>query len=344
MKFYRLTAALTAALLVLTGCSAATEKMADGMAADMEYFSMETSAAADYGYTGGSNKAQIYYDAMEAPMEMEESMIEAEEMADESGAVNDLSARKIIKTANLEFESKTYDEFMATLEKTIAQSGGYISNQSARGGGEYAYNPQRYANLTVRIPASSYDRFMEQAAALGSLTYKSESAEDVTMSYVDTESHIRALETEYDALLTILEKAENLNDVIQLQARITEVNYQLDRYKAQLRKYDDLIAYCTVHISVNEVYRETKNVEVLTFGQRIVTALENTFYNISDDAQDFTVDFIAALPYLLIWAVIIVLAILILRILWKKLKRKHEIRKLDKLCKQAEEKKDNENT
>lgn len=136
MKFYRFTAALTAALLVLTGCSAATEKMADGMAADMEYFSMETSAAADYGYTGGSNKAQIYYDAMEAPMEMEESMIEAEEMADESGAVNDLSARKIIKTANLEFESKTYDEFMATLEKTIAQSGGYISNQSARGGGE----------------------------------------------------------------------------------------------------------------------------------------------------------------------------------------------------------------
>ena len=70
MKFYRFTAALTAALLVLTGCSAATEKMADGMAADMEYFSMETSAAADYGYTGGSNKAQIYYDAMEAPMEM----------------------------------------------------------------------------------------------------------------------------------------------------------------------------------------------------------------------------------------------------------------------------------
>ena len=332
MKLNRLTAVMAAAILLLTGCGS---KAMDGAAADMEYFSMETTAAAskpmDNGYTGGSST--VYYDAVESPMSVE---IEAEEAMDESGAANDLNERKIIKTANLEYESKTYDEFLANLEKTIAQSGGYISNQSARGGGEYAYNPQRYANLTVRIPAANYDRFMEQAAALGSLTYKSESSEDVTMSYVDTESHIRALETEYDALLTILEKADNLNDVIQLQARITEVNYQLDTYKAQLRKYDDLIAYCTVHISVSEVYREVKNVEKLTFGERIVTALENTFYNISDDAQDFTVDFIAALPYLLIWAVIIGIAVLMLRVIWRKLKRKHEIRKMDKLCRQAQ--------
>ena len=116
-----------------------------------------------------------------------------------------------------------------------------------------------------------------------------------------------------------------------------------DTYKAQLRKYDDLIAYCTVHISVSEVYREVKNVEKLTFGERIVTALENTFYNISDDAQDFTVDFIAALPYLLIWAVIITLAVLILRVIWRKLKRKHEIRRLDKLCRQAQENQNGQN-
>ena len=91
-----------------------------------------------------------------------------------------------------------------------------------------------------------------------------------------------------------------------------------------------------MHISVSEVYREVKNVEKLTFGERIVTALENTFYNISDDAQDFTVDFIAALPYLLIWAVVITLAVLILRVIWKKAKRKLEIRRIDRLCRKAQ--------
>lgn len=333
MKLNRLTAALAASVLLLTGCGAKS----DGMAADMEYFAMETTAASkpmdSNGYTGGSSK--VYYDTAEAPMAMDEAMIEEAE----SGAANDLSERKIIKTANLEYETKTYDAFMESLTREIETSGGYISNQSARGGGEYSYNSQRYASLTVRIPADTYDRFMEKAAALGSLTYKSESTEDVTMSYVDTESHIRALETEYAALLQILEKASSLDDVIQLQSRITEVNYQLDTYKAQLRKYDDLIAYCTVHISVSEVYRETKNVEVLTFGERIALALENTFLDIADDAQDFAVDFVASLPYLCIWAVVIVIAVILLRKLWKKLRRKWEIWKLDKLCRQAEEQK-----
>lgn len=335
MKFTRLTAIFAAALLLLSGCGAAPKNMAaDSM--EMEYFAMETSAAADYAYTTGSNggmsKADVYYDApmAEAP--------ETEAVMEESGAANDLTERKIIKTANLDYETKTYDEFMESLRREIISCGGYIASQTARGGGEYSANTQRYAYMTVRIPASGYERFMEKAAEMGSLLYKSENSEDVTMNYVDTESHIRALETEYDALLAILEKAGDLNDVIKLQSRITEVNYQLDTYKSQLRKYDDLIAYCTVHISVNEVYRETpKNVEVLTFGERIAAAMENTFHDIADDAQDFTVDFLASLPYLCIWAVIITLAVLILRVILKKLKRRYEIRRLDKLCRQAQE-------
>lgn len=333
MKFCRFASVLLAAAFLLSGCGAKTENMAyDRAPEEMEYFAMETTAAADMangysdGYTGGSSQYSYSSSPMEPSVEAEESP--------ETGS-NDLSARKIIKTANLEFETKTYDEFMASLEQAIAAGGGYIASQSAKGGGEYSYNAQRYANLTVRIPASGYDRFMEKAAALGSLTYRSETSEDVTMSYVDTESHIRALETEYDALLAILEKASSLDDVIQLQSRITEVNYQLDRYKAQLRKYDDLISYCTVHISVNEVYRETKNVEVMTFGQRIAAAMENTFLDIADDAQDFTVDFLASLPYLVIWAVFITVAVIILRVVVKKIKRKQEIRRIDKLCQNA---------
>lgn len=337
MKLHRISAIFLASLMLLTSCGAKSLST-EAYDAGMDYFSTaETVMSTTNGFTGGTSKP--YYDYEAPEMVMDE--IAAEESPADGGGANDLTERKIIRTANLEFETKTYDEFMENLVREITSSGGYISDQSARGGGEYSYNTQRYANLTVRIPASGYDRFMEKASDLGSLTYKSESTDDVTMSYVDTESHIRALETEYDALLTILEKASKLEDVIQLQSRITEVNYQLDTYKSQLRKYDDLIAYCTVHISVNEVYRETaKSPEVLTFGQRVAQALEHTFLDIADDAQDFAVDFIAALPYLCIWAVIIAVAVIVIRAVWKRIQRKREIRRLDRLVKQAG---DNEN-
>ena len=334
MKFTKMASLVTASLMLLTGCGAVSKNFAaDSM--EMEYFYAETSAAADYAYTngstGGMSKSEIYYDApMEAAPETESVQMKSGE--------NDLTQRKIIKTANLEYETKTYDEFMESLNREITTCGGYIASQSARGGGEYSAMTQRYSYMTVRIPASGYDRFMEKAAQMGSLLYKSENSEDVTMNYVDTESHIRALETEYEALLTILEKAGDLNDVIKLQSRITEVNYQLDTYKSQLRKYDDLIAYCTVHITVNEVFRESpKNVEVLTFGERIAAAMEDTFLDIADDAQDFTVDFLAALPYLMIWAVILAAAVLILRVILKKIRRRYEIRRLEQLCRKAQE-------
>ncbi|MBQ8186534.1 MAG: DUF4349 domain-containing protein [Clostridia bacterium] len=341
MKLHRISAIFLASLILLTSCGAKSLST-EAYDAGMDYVTAETAMATTNGFTGGTSKPSYSYAADYAEPEAPMEEIAAEESASESGGTNDLTERKIIKTANLEFETKTYDEFVETLIREITTCGGYIANQSSRGGGEYSYNVQRYANLTVRIPAADYDRFMEKASDMGSLTYKSESTDDVTMSYVDTESHIRALETEYEALLTILEKASNLDDVIQLQSRITEVNYQLDSYKSQLRKYDDLIAYCTVHISVSEVYRETaKSPEVLTFGQRIAQALEHTFLNIADDAQDFAVDFIAALPYLCIWAVVIVLALIVLRVIWRKAKRRYEVKKLDKLMKQAEKKDNN---
>ena len=46
------------------------------------------------------------------------------------------------------------------------------------------------------------------------MTYKNESVDDVTLRYVDVDSHKKALETEQERLLALLEKAENVEDII----------------------------------------------------------------------------------------------------------------------------------
>ncbi|MGN1347062.1 MAG: DUF4349 domain-containing protein, partial [Eubacteriales bacterium] len=194
------------------------------------------------------------------------------------------------------------------------------------GGSSYDTFSTRSAYMTVRIPLDSYNAFMGEAGGLGNLVYQSESSTDVTMSYVDTESRIRSLETEYDVLLSILEKADKLEDVLSLQSRITEVTYQLENYKAQLRKYDDLISYCTVSISVTEVERETPNVREMTFGEKIRSGLNETFENIGEDATNFAIWFVTSLPYLILWAVFLTVVLLLLRLLLLRYRkhRKHK--------------------
>lgn len=258
----------------------------------------------------------------------------APDISEELSSENDLGSRKIIKNANITFETKAYDEFIRSLKDKINVNGGYIQAQESRGEGVYETSVSRYSRLTVRIPAKSYNSFMESLQGLGSIVNINETQDDITMSYIDTESRIKALETEYDALITLLEKSESVRDIIDLQSRISEIIYKLDSYKSQLRKYDDLIEYCTVKIYVSEVERETQDIKVMSFGEKITSGLSNSLEDISKDLSDFAVWFIVSLPYILIWAVIIALIVIVLKFIFVKGKKKREIRKAAKAYKE----------
>ncbi len=301
----------------LTACGASTEAYDGGMnksadirtTADAVYY--DTVMEAEMGFAAEDYSTYSYAEAPKAAV----STSAAGGTAEPPSAVNDLSERKIIKTASVRYETKTYDDFMGTLTACIRRYGAYIESQESYGGSPYdTYPSNRSAYLTVRVPLEFYDSFMQEAGTIGSITYRSETAQDVTMAYVDTESRIKSLRTEYDALLAILEKADKLEDVISLQSRISEVTYQLELHQSQLRKYDDLIAYCTVHIDVAEVEKVTPNVYEMTFSEKIRTGLSETFEDIGRDASDFAVWFVTSLPYFVIWGIVIIIVLLLLRL------------------------------
>ena len=299
MKQNKLIPIILLTALTLTSCGSGTpfENAKAEAAYDMAAPEMEAYGEyADYDYSGVSGDMMYSSSSADAPKQSE----------------NDLSSRKIIKNASVSFETMEYDEFIAAMTRCVTSHGGYVESSETYGGGIYG-SRSRSSYMTVRIPADRYDLFMNEACALGTLTYRSENAEDVTMSYLDTESRLKSLRTEYDALLEILDKAESLEDVIQLQSRISEVTYEIETYESSLRKYDDLIAYCTVRIDISEVVKVSQNVEVMTFGERIRSGLDDTFTQIGDDCTDFAVWFVTSLPLLLIWAAVIVLIVLLVR-------------------------------
>lgn len=308
MKTKRVLCALTVLLMMcrLTSCGAASKDNATSSYMS-ESVSYDTVAEESFG---------TYSDASYTSLSSME----------EGSAVNDLSERKIIKTAVLRYQTKEYDEFFSGLNSCIQKYGAYIEAEESYGGNRYNVYSNRSATLTVRVPLDTYNEFMSDACTIGSVIYKSENSSDVTTAYVDTESRITALETEYSALLSILEKADKLDDVISLQSRISEVTYELENYKSQLRKYDNLISYCTVNIDVDEVERVTPNVEEMTFGEKIRSGLSENLENIADDATDFAIWFVTSLPYILIWAVVI----LILGTLIRRQMLKHRKNKMPK--------------
>ena len=125
--------------------------------------------------------------------------------------------------------------------------------------------------------------------------------------------------TEQERLIELLEKAESMEDIITIESRLSEVRYELQSYESTLRTYDNKVNYSTVSVDIREVERITKVEKERTFFEEIQYRLENNFYDIGQSLRSFAIWFISSLPYLLIWAVVIFLAVrLVRKIFWKK--------------------------
>ncbi len=214
-----------------------------------------------------------------------------------------LKNRKLIERVNITVQTREYDSFIANIDTAVNEYEGYIEYSDIYNDAEYSSNRRAY--LTIRIPAENLDRFTSIVSEIGTVINKGTSVEDITLQYVDTESHIKALRTEEETLIRLLEEAKDLDDILVLQARLTEIRYQLESYESQLRSYDNLVTYATVELSVHEVDREVVTGDVETVWDEIGANLSTALYNIGQFFRGLFVFLISALPYLAVIAIIV---------------------------------------
>lgn len=274
------TIALLLALVLLTGC-AAKDKTAD----------------AELSLTRAPTENKIPYD-----MEVKESGEDGISMTPAVGKV-ERSDQKLIRTIQAEVETRDLDALLAAIDQEVSLLNGYIQNRDVYNGSSYSRHRSRGATLTVRVPADQLDRFMGQIRQTTNVVSCSENVDDVTTAYVDTESRMKALETEHERLLELLEKAENMTDLLEIESRLTQVRYEIESVGSQLRVYDNKINYATVNLSISQV-EELTVVEAPTFWQRVRTGFMDSLKNVGRLLQNVAAGIMAGSPYLVLGTVL----------------------------------------
>ncbi len=216
------------------------------------------------------------------------------------------SSQKLIKKASVRLETKNADELIKNINSQISSLKGYTSslNQSK-------YNGYLTVDTNVCVPAEKLDEFLDFLEKSGTITSKNVETADVTDDYTDTESQIKALETEEKALLGILEKCENVQDTMNVQERLTSVRGELESLKSQKKNYDQRIAYSEVLINISEVERVKKT--PTSFGSQVSEKFSESLYNIGQFFRNLGVFVLGASPYFVIAAVVIVVAVIIIK-------------------------------
>lgn len=217
-----------------------------------------------------------------------------------AGAIALPENRKWIITMDLYAETEDLDGLLSQLSEKIQSLDGYVENQSIYNGSSSSARRYRNAELTVRIPAEDVDAFTQEVSGMANLISSNRTVEDVTLSYSDTESHLTALRTEQERLLELMESAETMADLLEIESRLTEVRYELERYDSQLRLYDNQIDYATIYLTAEEVTEYTPVAEP-TVWQRISGGFVDSLKGLGTGIVDLVVWLIVASPYLLVF-------------------------------------------
>lgn len=232
------------------------------------------------------------------------------------------TARKLIRNVSLDVETNDYDHFIRTIQDQIVTLGGYVESSELYGSNDYEHN-NRSANFIFRLPKPSVDDFLTFTEGNSNLLHKYETTQDITLQYADTEGRKKALQIEYDRLLELLSKADNIDVIITLESRLSELRYQLDSFESDLRRYDNQVDYSTITMNIQERRVLTPQKEA-GFWAKVASGLAENLNALMLSLIDFLIWFFSTVPLFLLPLLIVIFLVRYLRKARKNRKLKKE--------------------
>ena len=272
-------------------------------------------------FTGCGSSSSYEGSAAEVPMEeMGPMNAPMDQHSAEPGKTRLPENRKWVITSEVQAETENLDETLDGVLARVNELQGYVEDQNFDNGSYYGgYDADRSARMTVRIPAESIDSFMKTVEERTNVVSSSRNLKDITLQYTDTETRITALKTEEERLLSFMEKAQTIEEMLEIERRLTDVHYELENVSSRLRTYDNQVDFATIHLNINEV-RQYTPVEEPGFLEKITTGFAASVEGVWEGIKNFVIFIIVSSPYLLVWGIIIAAVLLIVRACQKKKK------------------------
>ena len=268
----------------------------------------ETTAAYNapaYGNAGFSRSAKVANMTMDS-VAMAEMAVSDD--ADESAE----NGQKIIKTVDINAETRQFDESLEWIKKHVKEYDGNIDNSYVDTGNISYPDYRKNAHFTIRIPADKLDGFLNTIGDNLNVTFRNENMQDVTEEYDDTESRIKTLKIEEENLNELMKKAKSVEDMIKIEDKLSQVRSELQNISRRLSRLNNKIAYSTVNINITEVKDLTEVVETDDYSkENIVKQIRKNFEITVNYLKKQAVNIVVHLPQI----VAVLIGILIILIL-----------------------------
>ncbi len=164
------------------------------------------------------------------------------------------SDRMIVRTGNISMVVDDVTGALANIAKIAGTLKGYVVSSNSWKNGEAVYG-----SITIRVPSESYDAASVSVTQIAvDVTSQSTSSQDVTEEYVDLGSQLSNLKATEAQLLLIMGKAVKVEDILAIQAQLTQVQSQIEQIKGRMQYLEKTSATSLINISLAEAKLEAK--------------------------------------------------------------------------------------
>jgi hypothetical protein len=234
-----------------------------------------------------------------------------------SGEPDALDTRKIIRNGSLELLVSDVGQSIIKIGSIATAVGGFVEKSTQTNSGGHS------ASVTVRIPAVRLDQVLAQIKGLAtSVDRESLEARDVTRQYIDLDARLRNTQAEEAQYLQILKRATTIKDTLDVTEKLSNVRARIEQLQGEMKYLTGQIDMSTLEISLRaEGEAAVAGIHWRPLRQAKI-ALSEMISGLADWA-DSVVAFLINLPLIAVWLLsvvaLIVIALRILRFLWRRL-------------------------
>jgi hypothetical protein len=226
--------------------------------------------------------------------------------------VGDSALRHVIRNGSIDLTVRNTRETIKTIQQMVSAADGIISYSYVYEIREGVYG----ANLTIRVPQERFDSMMAQLEPLGKAANIQTSQDDVTMQYVDLESRLNNQKAQEARLVEILEMANNVEEVLEVERELYRVRGEIESMSAQFRHLRDRVNYSTIELRMKEEVIPTQTISpgaFENFGEKLLQSFIGGVNFVLRAVSAVAVALSALLPVLILFGVIGYLIFIITR-------------------------------